>query len=354
MRITFCINGCATKPIGGHKILYEYANRLCDNGHDVFIIFQSRENLYQLPFSENTRVFICKVLTDYLHIMPTWFKFSKKVKLNTVKDYCEENFPDADIVIATANETAEAVSKLPSRCGKKVYFIQDYETWASSENEINKTFALGMKNITISNWLKELVETYSQDEVICIPNAIDTNVFRIKTSISMRCEPVVGLLYHPGSHKGLKYAFQALEKVKEKIPELKVIMFGAVKAPKTIPNWYEYHYRVKQEELCELYNRCAVFVCASVNEGFGLTGAESMACGCAFVSTGYYGVYEYAEQGKNALLSPVKDSQALADNIYHVLKDNELRIRIAETGYRSIQSRSWDAVIKKFEKVLNE
>lgn len=352
MRVTFCINGCAIKPIGGHKVLYEYANRLSERGYDVTIVFPSENNLYQLPLPASIRVLICKVLTDYFHIMPPWFRFNKKVKLSTVMDYSEKHFPDADFIVATANETAKPVSLLPQRCGKKIYFIQDYETWATSEDELNKTFTLGMKNVVVSNWLKELVEQYSENEVICIPNAIDTNVFRVKNSIEERKEPIVGLLYHPGEHKGLKYAFEALKLVKKEIPELKVIMFGAVNEPEGLPDWYEYHYRVDQKKLCNLYNRCSVFICASINEGFGLTGAESMACGCAFVSTGYMGVHEYAIDGHNALLSPIKDSKALANNICRMLKDDEFRIQIAKEGCKSMQNRSWSNVMNMFEEVL--
>lgn len=352
MKITFCIKGCATKPIGGHKVLYELANRLAKRGYDITIVFPSMDNLYQLHLPVDIRVFICKVLTDYLHIMPTWFKFGENVKIKTVKDYSEKNFPDSDFIVATAYETASPVFKLPSRCGKKIYFIQDYETWGATEKEINETFSLGMKNITISNWLKLIVQNYSIDEVACIPNAIDIKVFNIKKNIEDRSEPVIGLLYHPGEHKGLKYAFEALNIVKEVVPNLRVKMFGAPKKPKGLPNWYEYHYRIKQDDLSLLYNECNLFVCATVNEGFGLTGAESMACGCAFVSTAYKGVHEYAIDGKNALLSPICDSKRLAENIIFLLENKEKRIEYAYEGYKSIQKRDWEIVLDKFLEIL--
>lgn len=52
------------------------------------------------------------------------------------------------------------------------------------------------------------------------------------------------------------------------------------------------------------------FLCASVEEDFGLTVA-----GCALVSTKYKGVYEYVGDKYNALLVPIKDSIKLAESI---------------------------------------
>ena len=57
----------------------------------------------------------------------------------------------------------------------------------------------------------------------------------------------------------------------------------------------------------DILNYASIFICSSINEGFGLTGAESMACGCALATTSYPAVFEYAVDKKNCLVSPVKD-----------------------------------------------
>jgi len=353
MKITFCIKGCAIKPIGGHKVLYEYANRLSKRGHDVTIIFPSADNLYQLHLPVGVRVFICKVLTDAIHVLPPWFKFEKKIKIKTTKDYSEMNFPDADYIIATAVETAIPVSELPKRCGKKIYFIQDYEVWGMQEKDLLKTYSLGMQNIVISNWLKDIVEKHSAQKTILVPNAIDTNKFKIFNPIEKRNPLIIGLLYHSGSHKGLKYAFEAIDIVKKKYPKIHVIIFGATKPNITLSDTFEFHYRASEKEVIDIYNRCGIFLCATIDEGFGLTGAESMACGCAFVSTDYKGVKEYAINEVNALLSPVKNSEKLAYNIQRLVEDNDLRLRIAKQGNLDIQKRSWDNAVDIFEKSLS-
>ena len=354
MKIVFCIHGCSTKPIGGHKVLYEMANRLSERGHEIVIVFPSYDNLYQLPLPSRFRVKILKVITDYFHIMPRWFKLNKAVTRHTVYDYSEKGFPDADIVIATAAETAVPVAELPARCGKKLYFIQGYESWMMSEKELNKTYQLGMVNIVISKWLKEKIENISKTEAYYIPNAIDIRRFKVNNPIEKRKPAMIGLLWHQGKYKGLKYAFKALELVHARHSDLKVLMFGATHSPKNLPDWYEFHFRASEKEVIDIYNQCAIFVCASIDEGFGLTGAESMACGCALASTDYKGVKEYAENGFNALLSPVKDYHAMADNICRLIEDKSLRNRISHNGVKSIRSASWDIAVSRMEKILKQ
>ena len=49
-----------------------------------------------------------------------------------------------------------------------------------------------------------------------------------------------------------------------------------------------------------------------------------------------------AEDGKTALLSPIYDIEALANNISKLIEDNCLRKRIAYDGNNYIQNFSWE------------
>lgn len=80
-----------------------------------------------------------------------------------------------------------------------------------------------------------------------------------------------------------------------------------------------------------------------------------MACGAALVSTDYQGVHEYATDGANALLSPVKDVDALVSNVSKLFDNDELRYQIAEAGMKSVQKDfNWDVAVDKFEKAITE
>lgn len=351
MKICFCLWGINLKPIGGCKIVYEYANRLSEIGHDVTIAFNCNQTIkrYKLP------KFIRKMLSNYfVKEYPKWFSLNKDVKKICVDNIDNETIPDSDIVIATAITTAQDVYKLDKNKGQKLYFIQDFENWVVSDEEVINTYKLNMKNIVISKWLKEIVDQYSVFPSVYIPNGIDLDVFGIDIPIHERNHYSIAMLYHKSEHKGSKYGLEVIYRLKEIYPDLEARIFGVPERPKNLPDWINYTKNATQAQLRKIYNNSAIFLCTSVIEGFGLTGAESMACGCALVSTAYKGVFEYAEDGKNALISPIKDVDSLVDNIVKLFSDNDLRIKIATQGVKDINKLSWEESVEKFNKVLEE
>ena len=131
-------------------------------------------------------------------------------------------------------------------------------------------------------------------------------------------------------------------------------MFGMFPKPDDLPEWIHYKRGASQQETIDIYNKVQVFLCASIEEGYGLTGLEAMACGACLVSTSYKGVLEYAENGYNALLSPVKDVDALVDNISKLFDDENERLILSENGLNSVKSFSWDSALDFMNRALKE
>lgn len=102
-----------------------------------------------------------------------------------------------------------------------------------------------------------------------------------------------------------------------------------------------------------MYNNAAIYVGSSQVEGWGLTVGEAMQCGCAVVCTDNKGYLEMAKDGVTALVSPVKDPQALAGNIIKLIEDNQLRYKIAQCGYNYIQRLNIFNSYKLLKRTLN-
>ena len=66
-----------------------------------------------------------------------------------------------------------------------------------------------------------------------------------------------------------------------------------------------------------------------------------MICGAAVACTDCGGFKEMAVDGATALISPVGDAAALAANVIRLLKDDELRRRIATEANKNIQGFTW-------------
>lgn len=350
MNINFILNMPAKQPVGGYKIVYEYANRLTIKGHKVNIIYDCRNSLKKYKIGSRLKLFIWKL---FLKTKSPWFQIDNKVRQIVVWNATNENVPDADVVIATATITSYYVNNLSSKKGVKYYLIQHYEDWSHDHKTIINSYALGLKNIVIANWLQKIVDKASGKKSILIQNGIDFDVFNVVKPINKRKRHSISMLYHSYEWKGARDGIEVICRVKNKYPDLEVSFFGVPKRPKKLPSWIKYTTNANQIELKEIYNKSAIYLCPSWSEGFGLTGAESMACGCALVSTETDGVLEYGQDKVNALLSSPRNLDMLYENIIKLFEDDQLRINIANTGYKTIKKLSWENAVHKFENTIS-
>ena len=91
---------------------------------------------------------------------------------------------------------------------------------------------------------------------------------------------------------------------------------------------------VPQDKLRQVYNRAAVVVLNSYQEGFGLALSEAMLCGAAVIGARSGGITDIIEDSQRGLLVPPDDSSALADAIIELLSNTNRRRALAEKGYR--------------------
>jgi glycosyltransferase involved in cell wall biosynthesis len=74
-----------------------------------------------------------------------------------------------------------------------------------------------------------------------------------------------------------------------------------------------------------VYSSAEVFVIPSLQEAFGQTALESMACGTPVVGSDAGGIPEVVRDGVTGLLSRAGESLSLRDAILRLLNDSSLR-----------------------------
>jgi len=353
MKITFVLPGYCLKPVGGAKVVYQYANQLVGRGHEVFVIHP--RYMKNLP-----ETFIKRIKYIYkIFVKPEkrkWQVIDEKVHMLYVHEPADRYLPDADVVFATAWQTTEYVREYPASKGRKFSLIQHYEAWSGSAERVNATWKGPFKDIVIAKWLfnRGLELGISKDQMFYVPNGIDHAAFRIIKPIEGRPYRV-GMMYHKAEWKGSKDGIKALKIVRESHPNLKAVLFGADKRPLFLPAWIEYRHFPSQKELAErIYNEISIYLCSSWTEGAPAPPAEAMACGCALVSTNCTGIDEYAEHGVTALLSPIKDPEALAENLKRLLEDDNLRVKIARAGNERIKEFTWEHSTDLLEEAIKQ
>lgn len=357
MKITFLLPLSGDRPVGGFKVAYEYANFLAANGHDVSVVHPALLKIDEPLFAHGIRgAYRC--LRDYWkrkrtgNFKPTpWFKMRPDVKLLWVLSLKESNIPASDVVIATAWETAEwlATYKIPDRA--KFYLIQHLETWNGEEERVMATWKLPLKKIVIAGWLQEIADKLGEPSTL-IPNGFDFQRFSRDTMPEDRDPRTILMLYHLFDWKGSADGLAAFRIAQQQEPGLLLSLFGVGDPPDDMPEDAVYFRNATQETLRVLYNENAIFVAPSWAEGFPLPPAEAMQCGAAIVATDCGGHRAYMTDGVTALMSPIKDPEALAANLLRLIRDRELRLRIAEAGWRHIQDFTWERAGSALEAVL--
>jgi glycosyltransferase involved in cell wall biosynthesis len=356
MKIAFVLNNYPWKPIGGVRVIYEYANRLAARGHEVSLVHPRFMRNWTAPKNGVGRVRRRIGFLRNVFFRPRfeWQPIDPKVRLLFVPEPIGPHIPDGDIVFATAWETAEYVINFPASKGEKFYIIQAYEVWDGRVSRVDATWRMPLKKIVIAKWLfeKGLELGSSPSDMALIYNGINLDRFRIIRNIEQRPKRVA-MIYHTLDCKGSPEGIQALEIARSKHSDLQAVLFGVFKRPRFLPSWIEYQYNPSQKELVEkIYNGSRIYLCSSWAEGWALPPAEAMACGCAVVSTQCSGVTEYIEQGKTGLLSPIRDPHGMAENLIRLLEDDALRVRLAKSGHGEIRKHTWEKSTDLLEAVL--
>jgi hypothetical protein len=118
--------------------------------------------------------------------------------------------------------------------------------------------------------------------------------------------------------------------------------------PRAVFAFY-FYLGLSQPELAALYGSADVYVDAHHGGGWNNAVVEAMACQTAVVCTDIMGNEDFAIDGETALVVPAGDVDRLAEAVLRLLKEGELRVRLARNGRRHVQQFTWDHATDCFE-----
>jgi L-malate glycosyltransferase len=345
MRITFLMPGYMWGPSGGYRVVYEYANQLVGRGYQVAVVHPRRLRFTPLAkstFQQRLRKYRLTLMELVSRPTIDWHPIDKRVRMLYVPSTHERHIPDADVLFATAWNTARPVMECCSAKGQKSYLIQHYETWMGPQALVDETWRMPLRKIVITRWLLDLGRALGAQSLTYVPNGIDHKRYRLTQPIEGRPRQIV-MMCSPVGFKASRDGIAALQIAKKEFPDLRVVLFGNSRRPPWVPQWMNYENNPPQQRIVEkFYNGSSVVVSSSIAEGFALPPAEGAACGCAIAATDSGGIRDFAEHGVTALLSPPKDPEALARNICLILGNEDLRIRLARSANDFIKQFTWE------------
>ena len=208
--------------------------------------------------------------------------------------------------------------------------------------------------IAVSKSALDFVSRHLPGDYQVIPNGIDIEYFspdgaRREEFVDDKLNILfVGRLER---RKGLDYLLRAFVKVKEHIPNVRLIVVGPGTRLRS-----KYEKFIKDMKLADVvctdfvssadmpaYYRSADIFCAPATggESFGIVLLEAMASGKPVVASdidGYSGLLAHGEDG---LLVPPRDEDALAVALLTLLNDESLRYRMGTKGRAKAEEYSW-------------
>jgi glycosyltransferase involved in cell wall biosynthesis len=330
-----------------------YARLLRERGHDVLVISQPapRPDLKQRLKS----LLSSGRLMPYPPAAPFLDGVRHKV-LERPRPVADSDLPDADVVVATWWETAFWVAALSPEKGRKIYFVQHHEVHQHQPWQISRgSYYLPLKKIAVSQWLADVMaRDYGDADVVLVRNSVDLRQFHAPRR-DRQLVPTVGLMYSPLHYKGVDLSLCAIEKARQRLPDLKIVAFGAhAPVPQLpLPRGCTYCRNPGQDELRSIYSGCDVWLFGSRKEGFGLPLLEAMACRTPVVAARAGAAPDLIRDGVNGYVVDTDDSDALADRLVGILAlPQDDWQAMSDAAFATAKVYSWNGATDLFEKAI--
>ncbi len=341
--------------VGGVKLIFEYANRLTDLGHDVVIyspLYPYNSYMGKIAVVNTLKRFY-RLFKQLISQKANISKFKEiKFKIKQVPFITDFFVRDADISVATAWATAYSVNNFSPKKGKKFYFVQDYENWDSNVEYVDKTYLLHLNIISTCKYLSRLLLDKFDVKSDIIFNGIDLSLFYREGDIN--AEPLNILFIDSGmKRKNSTLSIETIKKLKPKYERLNFAAFGHKKFH-AMPDYITFHENPSDENIRKLYSEADIFLCTSLEEGFATPPAEAMACKCAVVTNIVGAVEEYSTHMVSAMHVIPGDEDGFFNSVCYLIDNKEKWREISLAGYRDAVEilDCWDDSTKKLENLF--
>ncbi len=264
------------------------------------------------------------------------------------------------IKIACWYETAPIVAESLQPGDRGYYLVQDIEEWYHDSPEklvkVRKSYELGLKPIVEGEWVEQqLRERFHLDPIqVHIGLDLETfhphNVERRPNQLMTQARTWSGGIDAGFRIKGWQTARRVFERCRELNSQTELVTFSLEHRPRFEKGTrHEHHKYPTDVELARLYSRAGLYLLTSRHEGFGLTAAEAMACGCPVVSTLADGNEEFCVDGVTALMAEPDDVERLSQHCHRLQTDPELATELSLAARQFIMQYSWERVIDRLE-----
>jgi len=223
----------------------------------------------------------------------------------------------------------------------RVVFASNYVAGCMAEAVVAYTRDFAEHSNFLSRFLHK-VQVIPPPVIMPAPDPAEVEAFRARHDLEGR--PVVGMAARLATEKGVEVLIGAMPRLLQRFPRLKVLFAGQYRdvmgeeayyrrlmplIEELGPEHWEFLGVLSQAQMPAFFAACDVLVVPSLNstESFGLVQVEAMLCGTPSIASNLPGVRQPPRITGMGEVTPIGDSNALADAIVRVIEEPGRYIR---------------------------
>lgn len=267
------------------------------------------------------------------------------------------------------------------------YYLVGYGTEYTYNSKIKQLFFQKAEGyLAISNFTAELMKPMVASDVAVIPLGADVAFYdpkfvsdseleHIREEYSLDGSPVLVSVGGIRARKGYDVTLKALVRVREMYPDVLLIIAGMNNFAGQETYEANLHKFIEQNNLSRnvrlitgapreilraLYKMADISILSSREadgdvEGFGIVLIEANAMGTPVIASDAGGIVDAVEDGKSGFLYESGNLDDLADKIFHLLRDDTLRLEMGKYGReRALEEFNWQVVADKTWQALRD
>ena len=199
-------------------------------------------------------------------------------------------------------------------------------------------------------------------DIVVIPNFLDDRIYRRVSDPMLRarlCPPDQKLVTHMSNLRPVKQidaVVRVFARIRERVAARLLIVGEGPELARAQQLIAELHLRPhvelagESQDVVGLLSVSDLFLLPSLQESFGLSALEAMACGVPVVASHVGGLPEVVIDGVTGFLHPPNDIDAMAASAANILSTPALHARLAAAGERLARERfSADRIVPQYE-----
>ncbi len=306
-----------------------------------------------------------RIINDAVKYLIYPFIINRRVRKNNIKHITSQ---DLAYILKLIK-----LEKTIVTCFDIIPWVYDNDQLPTSKLKI-KGLKEADRMITISEYSKKDIIRhvgYPENKISIVYPAVDHDIYYVKRDREIIKK--LGILdnskvvLYVGSEqprKNIPFLLEAVNQLKKKIPEIKLLKIGTSQVPGAREKLLElveilglqeeviFVGYVSENDITKYYNAADLFVYPSLYEGFGMPPLEAMACGTPVVTSNVTSLPEVVAD--SAITIDPQDIDAFVNAMYDVLTDEKLRETMIIKGLKRAQLFNWEKSAEKMRRVYEQ